>query len=83
MEKETIIKQFEKWKEELAKIDEQPVNARDFDCWLSGYVAGFSLQRNLVLEEVRKTLKEVVESESAKKVGVTGTKVEAIKEVEV
>lgn len=73
---ELMLKQF---LDERLKMVEK-LTIVDFDCWISGFIAGNSCcESDMRPEDYSKLIQYLVASEQAKRCGVTGTKLETFK----
>lgn len=89
--KEPVLKCLEDYKEQFEFLRKEKLQPRDFDNWIGGFIAGYSLKKNSLdeitneeaLKNVTKLMKELLESDFVKNIGVTGTAKEIIKILEI
>ena len=73
--KEMIVEMFTQFVEQQKKLSGIKVDPRDFDCFVSGFIAAASFNSKYIVteEDVTEIVDHLIDSDIAKKVGVTGT----------
>lgn len=85
--RDNVVSAFKEWKERQEKFAGYKISVQQFDSWLCGYIIGissvpFDKEIPITEEEAKLIADELVKSDVAKSIGITGTEKETFSNME-
>lgn len=79
--KDKMVELLKFAKQDMEEMRGEKMTVQDFDFWLTGFINGYTLDKDITEEQAKEISDYIVVSDVAKEIGVTGTLKESIREL--